>query len=393
MKLRRIFKILFFSLLLVVATGVILSALNNLVTPTRSETVERLSIQEKGRIAEIFHLRQSLGDGLWLGWGQASIPLIVYNEEYAFLIGYAAPPSGWIQVPQMSTHEGVWEPVPNETVEGQTYYRLRLPSPDDRPQNFTVMVGDRWVASLQTKEWMFISLSNFFSEKLPPLFRPILPRGFIAQLFVGSSDKYISLALHETFHAYQGMIAPTSLIKAEKAVGQEKNYPYDDPVSREAWQVELNLLAQAVRTESDTEMRKLAQQFLGRRTARRETLRLDAALVDYERQREWLEGLAKYVELGIWRAAATPGYEPSPAVDIDPDFKSYRTFEQNRTQEVNQITLALGSEETLFYYSGMAQAMLLDRLMPDWEGRILRDDVMLEDLLRHAVAEVVTPVE
>jgi hypothetical protein len=189
------------------------------------------------------------------------------------------------------------------------------------------------------------------------------------------------------------MIAPTALVKSEEAVSQEKNYPFGNAGSRETWQAELNLLAQAVRTESDAEMRKLAQQFLARRTARRETLRLNAALVDYERRREWLDGLAKYVELGIWRAAAIPGYEPSPAVAADPDFKFYRTFEQNRTQEVNQITLALGSEETLFYYSGMAQAMLLDRLVPDWEGRILRDDVMLEDLLRHAVAEVVTPVE
>lgn len=37
--------------------------------------------------------------------------------------------------------------------------------------------------------------------------------------------------------------------------------------------------------------------------------------------------------------------------------------------------------------TGMAQAFLLDRLMPQWKRRILRDTVLLEDLLGDAVKE------
>jgi len=38
-----------------------------------------------------------------------------------------------------------------------------------------------------------------------------------------------------------------------------------------------------------------------------------------------------------------------------------------------------------FYYSGMAQAVLLDRLMPGWKDQALEDGVFLEDLLEAAV--------
>jgi hypothetical protein len=38
-----------------------------------------------------------------------------------------------------------------------------------------------------------------------------------------------------------------------------------------------------------------------------------------------------------------------------------------------------------FYYSGMAQAVLLDRLMPGWKARAMQDSVFLEALLAEAV--------
>ncbi|NKQ36994.1 MAG: hypothetical protein HF973_15450 [Chloroflexi bacterium] len=40
-----------------------------------------------------------------------------------------------------------------------------------------------------------------------------------------------------------------------------------------------------------------------------------------------------------------------------------------------------------FYYSGMAQAALLDRLLPDWKEQALTDGVFLEDLLETAVTQ------
>jgi hypothetical protein len=65
----------------------------------------------------------------------------------------------------------------------------------------------------------------------------------------------------------------------------------------------LETLAAAAVAESDAEAVELARQFLDLRGQRRAEGRLTAALIDYEQQREWLEGLAKYAELTLLRAA------------------------------------------------------------------------------------------
>ena len=41
--------------------------------------------------------------------------------------------------------------------------------------------------------------------------------------------------------------------------------------------------------------------------------------------------------------------------------------------------------EVRFYYTGMAQAVVLDQLLPDWKTRILAGEIRLEDLLREAI--------
>jgi hypothetical protein len=130
------------------------------------------------------------------------------------------------------------------------------------------------------------------------------------------------------------------------------------------------------------------RQFLQSRDQRRAAAGLDAELVNYERQREWLEGLAKYAELSIQRLAATAsGYIPQVALAVDPDFKGYATRERYWLNQMGEIQRSASREgESRFYYGGMAQAVLLDRLLPGWKGRAFAPGVMLEDLLREAVS-------
>jgi len=381
-----IFIVLGVILLCLVAAGV--SALVNHSLPTGSQIVDRLSDLEKARLAEVFHLRQTLGDAVWPGWGQADIPVILYNEEYAFLVGYPDPPSGWAKVPNRDLRGGPWEVVPADTFEGRPYYRQQLPAPGVTPEAFTVLVGERWVASMSTREWTRISLMNQIREDLPPLLQQVFP--YRLALGVYSSDWHIVAVLHESFHAYEGMVAPERLADAEVAARRnEARYPWDDPALQDAWQVELDLLAQALQAISDEEAAELARQFLAQRQQRREENNLDASSVDYERQRDWLEGLAKYVELTIWHEAATaPGYEPLPGLADDPDFKGYTTFERRWSQEIDQIRWVADDEgDGRFYYTGMAQAVILDRLAPGWKTRILVEDVWLEELLDEAVQQ------
>ncbi len=368
-------------LLILAATAVI-----NQTMPTHSAVLDQLSAAEKARVTEFFHLRQTVGDAVWPGWGQADNPVVVYNEATAFLIGYPDPPDGWLTVPDGSAQGGPWRLTPDEMPDGTPYYRQPLPASGETPQAFTVQIGPRWAASLTTYEWMQIELPNQLRQDLPPGIRQVFPYFLVSRVFVDSSDWYISLIAHEAFHAYQGTIAPERVTAAEMALRQAgRAYPWENEGLQTAWQEELDLLITAVRTEDAAATAVLAQQFLAQRQQRRQNANLSPAEIDYERQREWLEGLAKYAELDIWRQAAnTAVYQPAAALSADPDFKQYTTFSDRWQQEIAQIGRT-GEEDGRFYYTGLAQAVLLDRLWPEWKAQALDQDAFLEDLLNQAI--------
>jgi len=375
--------VLAFIFLCLIATGI--SAWINRGLPTQSKVTDRLSELEKARLAEAVHLRQALGDQVWLGWGQADIPQVVYNEAYAFIVGYPDPPSGWTMMPRHESRGGAWQIVPAEAVEGQPYYRQALSSPDLTPENFTVMVGQKWAASMQTDEYSEIAFYAGFREQLPSFVRPVFPYRLAWNLIAGKTDTTIQGLAHEAFHAYQGTLVPSRLAEAENINRLESQYPWDDAGLTSAWKSEMELLVQAVRAPTDTEARDLASRFLQARDQRR--LSLKAELADYEQQREWLEGLAKYTELELGRlAAVTPDYAPLPAILADPNFNSYQDRARFMSEQLGEAQVTQGRNgETRLYYSGLAQAMLLDRLLPGWKEKAFEPDVTIETLLRQTL--------
>jgi hypothetical protein len=363
-----------------------ISFLVNRGLPSGSENPAELSSAEKARLSEFSHVRRELGNEVWPGWGTAEIPTVLYNESYAFLVGYSNPPDGWIKVPQNDRRGGPWTAVPDDTFNGQPYYRQPLPASGETPQAFTVKIGERWAVSMTTMEWMEISLANQFREDLPPFLAPIFPYPLVTGLFIRGSDGYISLLAHESFHAYQGTVTEAHLAAAETGISlAEENYPWAE--TEAAWQTELDLLVEALQAETEAETADLARQFILQRSNRRVDTGLSLQSVEYERQREWLEGLARYVELEIWwQASQTEDYEPAAAIQDDPDFSNYSGFNRRWSQELDQIgRMAADWGDGRFYYSGMAQAVLLDRLMPGWKDQVLVDGVSLEGLLMTAV--------
>ena len=311
----------------------------------------------------------------------------MYNESYAFLTGLSNPASGWLKVPQEQQRGGPWELVPDDSLGGQPYYRQLLPDPDRSPENFTVLVGDRWVATLQTREFMLISFASGFRSELPAFAQPIFPYRFAFRLLVDGDEGYISLLLHEAFHAFEGNQVADRLASAERVMQYEGQYPWDQTTSEESWKRELDLLYQAATADSEAQAIDLARQFLARRDQRREITGLSGQLIDFEREREWLEGLAKYAELEIGRVAEeSPSYRPSDAIQANPDFNHYigrGKFQANQMNELKRRTSQEG--EIRFYYTGMAQAVLLDRLRPDWKRMAFGEGVYLEDILRGAI--------
>jgi hypothetical protein len=201
------------------------------------------------------------------------------------------------------------------------------------------------------------------------------------------SEVQMTGVLHEAFHVYQVETAQAQFDDAEKAYPDGDRYWAADAAMHADWKAEIDLLVRAVQTPSDADGKALARQFLAQRQQRRQARGLAPALMDYERRFEWLEGLAKYIELSAWRAAATTGgYAALPALAGDADFKHYTTYDQRWSQELDQLKRQADlAGETRFYYTGMAQATLLDRYQPDWKARAMVKGAWLEDLLAEAV--------
>jgi hypothetical protein len=359
-RLKRIFLFTLLGLLVLCLLAVAVSAISNTFLPPAPTITDRLESLDKSRLAEAIHLRQSLGDQVWPGFGQADIPLIVWNADYSFLVGLPDPPSPW-------------EAVPDETFGDQPYYRR----PSDDTQNFAVPVGEGWAASMATKSETDRFMMGMFRDFLPPVIESIFPY----RLLIQPSEVQISALAHEAFHVFQQLNAPERLAAAEAAHSRGDAYWQADAGMGDDWQAEIDLLAQAVRAEDDEQARALVEQFLEARQRRRAEHDLSPELIDYERQLEWEEGLAKYIELAVWRAA----YEHTgyiPLLMDDPDFKAYRTFPSRFNQEISQMRRQAKQEgEARLYYTGMAQAMLLDRLLPGWKDKVFEQGVWLEQLL------------
>lgn len=349
-------------LLCIVAAGV--SGLTNLYLPRGPARLDRLDDLDKARLAESLHLREALGEATWPGLGQADIPLVIWNREHSFLIGFPQAPAGW-------------EEVPDDTFAGRPYYRQRTHD----PQNFAVQIDGRWAASMATKHETDLAFREQFQQSLPPILKQIFPY----RLLIFTSETQITAVLHESFHVYQAAVAPALFAAADQVYGQADRYWELDATMHASWTAEIELLVAAAQAETDDQSRELARQFLERRAQRRAGLA--PALADYERKLEWLEGLAKYAELESWRQAATSAdYAPVEALSADPDFRAYRNFEQHSQQELNQMRRqATRAGEVRFYYTGLVQGLVLDRLLPGWKARALGEEMYLEDLLHEAV--------
>lgn len=357
-------------LLCLLAAG--FSALSNLTLPDGTESTDRLSPLDKARLAEALHLKQELGDTVWPGWGAADVPVLIWDRDYSYLVGFEKAPS-------------VWSEVVNDDFQDQPYFSR----PTDDHENFAVRIGDRWVASMATKHETDLFVREMIKDALPGSFEQIIPY----RLLIQPSEVQMSGVLHESFHVFQVQEAQVRFDDVERAYGLGDAYWSVDEVMRKAWQREIELLERALAAGSVREAAALADQFLGQRSARRSDGGLSPELVNFERRFEWMEGLAKYVELEIWRQAANDAsYTYVPEMVNDPDFKEYGTFDSRWSQEIDQMNRQASREgDTRFYYTGMAQAKLLDRLLPDWKDQVMDDDVWLEDLLLAGVERASLP--
>lgn len=345
----------------------VIAAISNGDLPTQDNS-ETLSSLDKARLQEALQLKSELGQRVWQGWEQADIPIILSNESYEFLFNYPGqPPTEWTL-------------VTDDDLAGTSYFRRTA----DNPQNFAVRVGDIWTARIGTKNNTDVFLIKSFRNMLPSPIRQIFPYRFLIQ----PSETQLGGLLHETFHVLQYQSAPERMNQAESAHRLGDEYETASEGFDAEWKKESALLADALEATARADKIDLVRQFLEVRDARRTNYHLGAELFDYERWLEWEEGTAKYIEVAILKAASeSADYQPVPEIQNDPAFNVYQKFDRRWSQELIQLRYQTTSGETQFYMTGMAQAFLLNNLLPDWKEKYWEEDVFLEDLLRMAIVQ------
>lgn len=371
---------------------VLLSAIINVFIPRSSHNPDQLSAVDIARLFEADHLRGQLGEQVFPGFQTYDIPDLLFNEQNAFLLGMSNPATGWVKVPQEAQRGGEWQLMTSlEEYPQMAYYRTGYDrnDPAQSPDAFTVRIGDSYVSSVPTAEWFRLGLMNEFRNDLPAFLKPIFPYSLVASIFFPNSDTFLSMIQHESFHAFQAQWAPERFEQAEwDKIRLDEQYPWYDQAGIDAWQMELDLLTAALKAKDQENLKQLTQQFLDHRDQRRKTMKLSSALIRFENQREWVEGMARYAELETWRLAANDSsYLPLEDMKVDKKFKQYRTFNQRWSRELDQISrMAENVGDGRFYYSGMAQAYILDQLDPGWKNKLAEDPFLnLEDILAEAL--------
>ena len=344
-----------------------ISFILNQTLPQTSSTPDELSQQDLAHAEEALHLMAKLGDVTWPGF-ENNFPLILWNEQYAFLVNLQEELPGWDRLGE-------------EMVNGRPIFVQENKSDY---QAFTeVLANGRYAGSMATKNATNIGFINLFRDSLPPGISQIFPY----RLLLLSTDHYITALVHETFHAYQAENYPQRFEDSEKAYPSSGDYEGIFESMSTDWQLEVQALIDALNENDPSNQVEFINTFFQIREERRSKANLTMALRSYEKRYEWLEGSAKYVELEIWKNAAnSSGYQPVEAISIDNDFDGYQGYQKRWNNELNNAkTAAKNGGDTLFYYSGMLQARLLDELMPDWKTRIGQAGVWYEDLLREAI--------
>ena len=311
-------------------------------SPAPDLNADRLSASEKSEIFTALALKSALGDKVWPGFDSASIPIVFYNSKFEFLAGAPRPPAGW-------------DKVAGDELAGGPYFRRAAAS----PQSFAVKVDPGWAGSISTPDSM--------NAKNPIKVSP---------------DLHTVMILHEMFHAFEAVEAPKRFAAALDSYKAEPGYPYGDKDFADAWRAEGAALAGALKAKDDLDAIAQARKFIEIRDTRRGNVRLDVPQLEFEREVEWLEGMAEYAEIAFSKlAAGRPGSAPGTTFGAQLPW----LLQWDLVRLEKQLSAEKG--DLRFYVSGMAQAFLLDRLDPDWKEQAALNTLVLEDQLRRVVLE------
>jgi hypothetical protein len=310
-----------------------------------AQTVLQLQHADKVRLAEGRHLADQVCDRIWPGWGHTAFPILLVGDSSEFLVGGQGDP------------------------------------------NFTRLGYD---AGLRAEVW---TRPRQFPPTLLATFpavggRPTIVIGS-AQRTGKSSTAWVLTLLHEHFHQWQysqpdyyAGVSRLGLARGDTTGQWMLNYPfpYDSaPVQRAV----LNLATALVQAlQARPKARSAALQAVSDNRAALRNL-LTPADDRYFEFQLWQEGVARFIEYAVARAAAT-ARKSSAQFRRLPDYEPYSQVADDGLRhlrlELKRLDLAR-QRRVAFYPIGAALALLLDDTRADWKQAYARQPFTLPALL------------
>jgi hypothetical protein len=190
-----------------------------------------------------------------------------------------------------------------------------------------------------------------------------------------SSTAWVLTVFHEHFHqmqyrwpGYYPGVEGLGLTGGDKTGSWMLDYPfpYDSAPVQDSVHRFARRLAQALTARGDPSA--AAREAIAARDAVRAVLSPeDGRYLDFQL---WQEGVARYVELAVARAAAEAG-EPAESFRRLPDYEPYAAAAERirKALAVQLEGISLGEDRRVsFYPLGAALALVLDRGRPDWKA-------------------------
>lgn len=324
-----------------------------------SQSIPKMKYEDKVRIKEGYHLLETVGEKIWKGWSEASIPINFVDDEYEYLIDHPHPEEDYVLVEK--------ETFLRKTIYGRT-----------------------------RKTQQYISASYHLSGV------PTAVIGTPKNLHKSSSSWVLAL-LHEMFHVFQtnrNDLEKIKRLKLERGPDASwmLNFPFpyaDDTIRGLIHQLNYSL-SRCLKAESKENLEFEIIGYLEIRKAFKELLKLKSGNehdYNYCRFQEWKEGGARYTERKILELAGTTDYKSIPEFQKLPDYDDFKEIWKRvapgRGEQYKNIA-SKNLKRLDFYALGAGQAEVLDRLDEEWKEDYFKLDVWLDDIFEASFQKAIS---
>lgn len=322
---------------------------------------------------------KELGNLLFPEWKYTEIPILLYRPGVQdILINFPHTPEGFVEYKGYSPLKKQSILVRNDST---------IIEYDD--QNTTIQIdGIQTLVVADTYSSMRNQLKGVIANQSQDFVMEWLDNWN----FLSSPYHKLSTMLHEGFHAYQRIKAPSK--GADESVAAL--YPLLDPTNNSLYVLEGQILRDALLLKDSKEQLEKIKAFVAVRNYRQSLL--DSSFVAYENLNEYNEGIAKYIELKLFKEGKH--LKPGEEMNLVNGFFDYETrlpeifnAQLDDMVEIASISdnrfgnkFGVGPLRFKLYYLGAAQGLLLDEVMPGWKTKIFDDGIFLTNLLTEAVS-------